>query len=212
MTREQIDQIIAQGGINPQRDTVYRVGSDSPEGYFTQSQLNNAMSGTDANAIFQATHDQSLDRTVNDRSRQAAEREYDWYSGAHDPDKNIMLNMEQNRFGSEYGLVPNNKLTLADFLRMGGGNAYNNRMRNEGYKPYTGQQYLSYETDMDNPGAYVTGADAWMAPEMDETLLQGLGSSQGIPQEYLNKDATRQLYADTLRRMWEEKGYNAPTM
>ena len=59
--------------IDYDRDTVYVTGNDAsaPVGnvrnmdgsqyyapqYFTQSQLNNNMSGTDANAIYQATHD-----------------------------------------------------------------------------------------------------------------------------------------------------------
>lgn len=58
MTREQVDAIIANGGVDTSRDTLYRIGSADPTGFFTQSQLNNAMSGTDANAIYQATHDQ----------------------------------------------------------------------------------------------------------------------------------------------------------
>lgn len=47
------------GSVDPNRDTVYRVGADDPSGYYTQSQLNNNMSGTDANAIYYATHNQS---------------------------------------------------------------------------------------------------------------------------------------------------------
>lgn len=59
--------------IDYDKDTVYVVGNDAsaPVGgvrnmdgsqyyapqYYTQSQLNNNMSGTDANAIYQATHD-----------------------------------------------------------------------------------------------------------------------------------------------------------
>lgn len=54
-------QAIRPGSIDPDIDTIYRVGGSDPytsEGYFTQSQLNNAMSGPDANAIYAATHDQ----------------------------------------------------------------------------------------------------------------------------------------------------------
>lgn len=48
------------GSVNPNRDTVYRVGAESdPLGYFTQDMLNNAMSGPEANAIYQATHRQN---------------------------------------------------------------------------------------------------------------------------------------------------------
>lgn len=68
MTREQVDAIISSGGVNPNRDTVYRVGSADPTGFFTQSQLNNAMSGNDANAIYQATHRQNANWTYNDRN------------------------------------------------------------------------------------------------------------------------------------------------
>lgn len=52
---------IAPGSIDPNRDTVYRVGGADPYGegnYYSQSQLNNAMSGNDANAIYYATHRQ----------------------------------------------------------------------------------------------------------------------------------------------------------
>ena len=51
-------QTIAEGSIDPNRDTVYRVGADDPYGYYSQAQLNNNMSGNDANAIYQATHEQ----------------------------------------------------------------------------------------------------------------------------------------------------------
>jgi hypothetical protein len=49
---------IAPGSIDPDVDTVYRAGADDPSGYYSQAQLNNAMSGPDANAIFAATHNQ----------------------------------------------------------------------------------------------------------------------------------------------------------
>jgi hypothetical protein len=57
---------IAPGSIDPDVDTVYRVGADDPYGYYSQSQLNNAMSGPDANAIYAATHNQQDIADYND--------------------------------------------------------------------------------------------------------------------------------------------------
>jgi hypothetical protein len=59
-------ETIAPGSIDPDIDTVYRVGADDPSGYYSQSQLNNAMSGPDANAIYAATHNQQDIADYND--------------------------------------------------------------------------------------------------------------------------------------------------
>lgn len=49
---------ITPGTIDFIRDTLYRIGAMNPEGFYSQDQLNNNMSGNDANAIYYATHDQ----------------------------------------------------------------------------------------------------------------------------------------------------------
>lgn len=57
----QSDRTIAPHSINIDRDTVYRVGGADPYGagnYYSQDQLNNNMSGPDANAIQYATNNQ----------------------------------------------------------------------------------------------------------------------------------------------------------
>lgn len=101
---------IAPGSIDPSRDTVYRVGADDPYGYFSQSQLNNNMSGPDANAIYQATHDQ---------------RGY-WTYGDRNPRHNVsdMLDVNGNRAIPEYDTPQQ----------------YNDWLREEGYLPNTGRQ------------------------------------------------------------------------
>lgn len=49
---------ITPGTIDFMKDILYRIGGMNPEGFYSQDQLNNNMSGNDANAIYYATHDQ----------------------------------------------------------------------------------------------------------------------------------------------------------
>jgi hypothetical protein len=118
-------QTIAEGSIDPNIDTVYRVGADDPYGYYSQAQLNNNMSGNDANAIYQATHSPNTHRA--------------------------------------YGSDPE----------------YNDLRREEGYRPFTAAQ-----SAIDH-SAYVAGAGAPLASIWDDALPAGVGSSTGIPREYL---------------------------
>lgn len=60
---------VTPGTINFIKDTLYRIGAMNPEGFYSQDQLNNNMSGNDANAIYYATHDQRYN--PNDPREQA---------------------------------------------------------------------------------------------------------------------------------------------
>jgi len=123
------------------KDTAYVVGGDPR----TQSQLNNNMSGTDANAIYAATHDQG--------------------------------------FAPEY-----NQPYMQDYLAT---------LASMGLTPYNGQQ----TPDM-NPGAYVTGAGAFMMPSSigtEQVLPRGYGSWEGMPTSAIpNSDVQAQQYAAIL--------------
>lgn len=50
--------MVQPGTIDYRDQTLYRIGGMNPAGFYSQDQLNNNMSGNDANAIYYATHDQ----------------------------------------------------------------------------------------------------------------------------------------------------------
>lgn len=74
---------VQPNSIDWMKDTVYRVGEYGPEGFYTQSQLNNNMSGNDANAIYQATHYQDFSNSgpEAERNRYRVENGYKYYNG-----------------------------------------------------------------------------------------------------------------------------------
>lgn len=138
-----------KGDINMdyRKDTAYVVGNQ----VIPQSQLNNNMSGTDANAIYQATHDQS--------------------------------------FAPEYN-QPYMQNYLADLAKMG-------------LQNYNGQQ-----TPDINPGAYVTGAGAFMMPSSigtEQVLPRGMGSWEGLPSVPGSAEQAQQ-YAAILGALMQSGG------
>lgn len=69
------------------KDTIYRVGGYSPEGFYNQNQLNNNMSGNDANAIWYATHEQNFSNAgpEGDRNLDRMANGYKYWNGAQQP-------------------------------------------------------------------------------------------------------------------------------
>lgn len=179
------DRTIAPGSIDPMIDTVYRVGGADPYGpgnYYSQSQLNNNMSGNDANAIYYATHDQKMDETWNDYPS--------------DPDENARLIAKANEMLANYQIY--NQVFPNDYP---GGQALNEVYRRIGLKPNTARQEAGGVNDYN---AYVTGADGLVAPDQAHVLTQGLGSFLGIPDELLQPGAKQNLYAQMVQRMIDE--------
>ena len=74
---------ITPGTIDFIRDTLYRIGAMNPEGFYSQDQLNNNMSGNDANAIYYATHDQRYPGNPRwqDRNERLVAEGYKPYTG-----------------------------------------------------------------------------------------------------------------------------------
>lgn len=129
------------------KDTAYVVGG-VPR---SQSELNNNMSGTDANAIYAATHDQNF------------------------------APQNSQPYMQDY------QATLAAM----------------GLQPYTGQQ----TPDM-NPGAYVTGAGAFMMPSSigtEQVLPRGYGSWEGMP-NVPGQAQQAQAYANILNALLQSGG------
>lgn len=210
MTREQIDNIIAAGGVNPNRDTLYRVGSADPSGFYTQSQMNNEMSGTDANAIYQATHDQRQTNTWNDTDPRLVNRvlgDLGVITGGNANDATF------TGFGPNAGVIPNpyDYEMAARFARDNGlgGQIWNNYLREQGFAPDTGRQ-VPDEIDRVSD-AYVTGADARWVPGYDEFMPQGVGTMEGIPEELISPETRKATYAQILQRLIEQ-GYNPQQM
>ena len=128
--------------VNANRDTVYVMGDPRKSDSFTQSTLNNNMSGTDANAIYAATH---------------------------------------NPYDRGTYIDPN---PIGEFAN---GAQYNDWLRGQGLKPYTGEMGATSmeQGDLYPYAAYVTGAGARLNPNYDEVLPMGLGSSQGMAYDWL---------------------------
>ncbi len=76
--------MIAPNSVDWMKDTIYRVGGYNPEGFYNQNQLNNNMSGNDANAIYYATHDQRFtnEGPVADRNQYRVDNGYKYWNGA----------------------------------------------------------------------------------------------------------------------------------
>lgn len=218
--------VIERGSIEPNRDTVYRVGEYAPRGFYSQSQLNNNMSGTDANAIYQATHDQRMRGSWNDPDR-------DLYYKAND-----MLTEQMGRpliykYGNELRLTPmdssnefdqylnNNPFSPEDYMPEAeyndlffrydtpGGQAINEAYRMIGQKPDTARQEWTPENKYD---AYVTGADSTQLPNTAERLYEGVGSFYGIPEKLLANDARQNVYSELFQKWLEENNVNLPWM
>lgn len=178
------DRTVEPGSIDPNRDTVYRVGGSDPYeagNYYSQSQLNNTMSGNDANAIYYATHDQRGRRTYND------------------PDvalKAEALDIMGSPINGILPFAPDN---------MTGGEALQEAYRARGLKPYTGQQMYPFSD------AYVAGADAPGYPlspvGRSDVLPQGLGSYEGIPDELMAPGTKKKLYQMYLQQFLEDNPY-----
>ena len=235
------DQIIPAGSIDPLRDTVYKVGGSNPYGpgnYYSQSQLNNNMSGNDANAIYYATHDQRMKDTVRDNpdifsASSQANKDYkakrildmlteandtlvdyygypggamdipankEYYPLSKEPEHNDGLYWADDYAGSNF--MYDMMYTLDDFP----GVSLNEADRLTGHKPHTAQQY----PQSGDHNAYVTGADAVYYPNTFDRLDEGMGTTQGIPDVLLDKEAMRNMYAEILRRALEDKGYSLP--
>lgn len=128
--------------VNANRDTVYVMGDPRSSDSFTQSQLNNNMSGTDANAIYAATHNP--------------------YDRGTYIDPNPVMGFDN-------------------------GAQYNDWLRGQGLKPYTGAMTASpmIQGNLYPYAAYVTGAGSQYGTIVDETLPMGIGTSEGMPTSWL---------------------------
>ena len=172
------DRTIAPGSIDPMIDTVYRVGGADPYGpgnYYSQSQLNNNMSGNDANAIYYATHDQTMRDTYNDQNEAL---------------KDVALNVLQ-AWGGQLPYAPDD---------VTGGQALNQAYRLLSRKPYTGQQ-LNQEAYVTGADAHSYPENPYGARYI---LPEGLGSYEGIPDELMEPNAKRNLYNMYLQRFLDE--------
>lgn len=138
--------------VNANRDTVYVMGDPRNSDSFTQSQLNNNMSGTDANAIYAATHNP--------------------YDRGTYTDPNPVMGFDN-------------------------GAQYNEWLRDQGLKPYTGAMTASpmIQGNLYPYAAYVAGAGAQYDPRLDQTLPMGLGTTEGMPVEWL-QGAKQNGYSD----------------
>lgn len=193
--------------VDPNKDTVYRVGEYAPRGFYSQSQLNNNMSGTDANAIYQATHDQRMRNTWSDPNPALVDQANVILNQMYGPTieakpASISDEFADYLFSGELAPVtekPSAPGTLPDMLYTydtPGGQAFNTMLRNNGYKVNTGRQY--YKPD-GSEGAYVAGADALTFPESDLRLYEGYGTGQGIPEVLLDMNAMSNVYSRLLQ-------------
>ena len=77
--------MVQPGTIDYMTDILYRIGGMNPEGFYSQDQLNNNMSGNDANAIYYATHDQGFNpEQWESRNRWANAAGYKPYTGTQE--------------------------------------------------------------------------------------------------------------------------------
>ena len=191
---------VAPGSVDFLRDTVYRVGSEDPSGFFTQSQLNNNMSGNDANAIYAATHSQSPAGTYNDSN----------YDISHVLDENRYYPKQvfdpynwdsfHNQFNDDAVYDPSNWAYTYGERFLSPGAARQAYLRDQGLKVDTGRQVPG------GSNAYVTGADGYYYPDGGiDVLPGGVGSFEGIPKELLkNTDPVGDLYAAMLQAMMSQ--------
>ena len=208
---------IERGSIDPDIDTVYRVGTDTPQGYYSQSQLNNNMSGPDANAIYQATHDQRMRETWNDNNPNYVSQINDllgrelgrplvieypdfglfdrntpveelFNDELYDPDKYSSYIGYNDRYFPE---------------NTPGGEALNEGYRMLGQKPNTSRQELTPEG---NYGAYVTGADSIRIPGSAQRLREGIGSFEGILDYFLAPGSKQNMYSELIEDLMKYYG------
>ena len=176
------------------------------------------MSGTDANAIYQATHDQRMNRTWNDIDGNLLIEAndmltnlwgkpliYRYDTGDEQKDQTDIIPVEEiyndNLFyPDEYvdeGAYDNLYFKPQTF----GGQALNEAYRLLGQKPETARQEWTPGNKYD---AYVAGADSTIIPGQVERLWEGIGSFAGIPDKLLIPGAKPNMYSRILEKWLEE--------
>ena len=96
---------VTPGTIDFIRDTLYRIGAMNPEGFYSQDQLNNNMSGNDANAIYYATHDQRYnpnDPFEQERNAYRVENGYKPYYGQQEANPQWGMNAYVTGAGASF--------------------------------------------------------------------------------------------------------------